>query len=257
MKWIELTSDDLEQARQQAEGVAMIPIGSIERHGPHMPLGTDTFAVLRVAEMVEALEPIVVLPVLTYTHVAVCVFHPGAIHIRQDALLNFAVCICDEVYRNGFDKIVLLHGHGGNVPLGAPILNHTLEARKPYALYSIGIGGEARLRREMQESEHAGHAGEFETSVGLYAYPDLVKMDRVQGARYDPGTELDVAPAETAVDWISRWGQMVVGEPDKATPEKGQRLLEARAATVAETLRKIKRDTVVPERLRQRRAMRI
>lgn len=257
MKWLELTSDDLAEACKHADGVAMIPLGSIERHGPHMPLGTDTLRIQRVADMVEGLEPVVVLPALPYTHVPMCVFQPGAIHIRQEALLQFAVCICDEVYRNGFEKIVLLHGHGGNIPLGSSILAHTLEARKPYALYSIGIGGNAELRRQLQESEHNGHAGEFETSVGLHIHPDLVKMDRVQGAKFDPDMELDVAPAQTAVDWISRWPEMAVGEPDKATAEKGQKLLEARAAAVAETLRKVKKDTVVQGRLRQRREMSI
>ncbi|OPZ15576.1 MAG: Creatinine amidohydrolase [candidate division BRC1 bacterium ADurb.BinA364] len=256
MKWLELTSVDLERAREETQGVAMIPAGSLERHGPHLPLGTDTLSVQAVADRVEQLEAVVVLPVLPYTHVPPCVFHPGAIHIKQKILLDFVTNICDEVYRNGFEKIAILHGHGGNVPLQQAILPHMLEERKPYALYSIGLGGDPELRKRIMESPFDGHAGEGETSSILHLRPDLVKMERIQGVRFDPAEELDVAPATTAVDWICRWNEMAVGEPDKATAEKGRLMLESRAQQVAETLRKIKRDTALLERMRQRRAMR-
>ncbi|MCX7011805.1 MAG: creatininase family protein [Candidatus Sumerlaeota bacterium] len=259
MKWMELTAEDFEEARREAEGVAMLPIGSLERHGPHLPVGCDTFAIQRVADLVEAVEPVVVLPALPYTHVAVCVFHPGAIHIRQNALIEFVTCICDEVYRNGFEKIVLLHGHGGNIPLNSSILAHTLEARKPYALYSINIGSEeeTRVRREIMESKTFGHAGEGETSCMLHIAPGLVKAERIRGRVFEPSPALDVAPAQTPVDWIARWPEMAVGEPELGTAEKGRRLIEAHVEAAVRAIRKIKKDTVVLEHLRRRGAMRL
>jgi len=252
MKWLELTSEDLPRACKKAKGVAMIPVGSLERHGPHMPLGTDTLVAGRIADMVAEREPVVVLPTIPYTCVAQCKYHPGAVHVLTDVLVRHLSCICDEVYRNGFDKIVLLHAHGGNVPMSQTILLRVLETERKYALYSFApLTGVVGSLRHILESTHTGHACELETSIGLALFPELIKMNRVKGKKFERSNRPDVGGAATPVSWIAAWPGMTVGEPQKGTAEKGKKFVEAWVKAVVEGIRKIKKDKVVPEHLRR------
>jgi creatinine amidohydrolase len=255
MHWIELTSDDLARARTEADGVALVPIGSIERHGPHLPLGCDTHVATAVADRVAAAEPVVVLPTIPYTFVSQCIFQPGAVHIKGSVLVDHLACICDEMHRNGFSKIALMHAHGGNMPMSHGILHHALEERKPWAVYSIPpLAGTHDVIRELRETEHFGHAGEIETSVALALFPELCRMERTEGALSAPSGRPDLGVAETAVDWIAEWPGMMCGEPAKASAEKGERIVAAWVDAIVDALRRIKADDTVPEHHRRARA---
>ena len=246
MNWHDITSDQFAEAREQTGGVALIPIGSTERHGPHLPLGCDTLVGAGVAARVAALEPVVVLPVMGYTWVPQPSFQPGAIGIKSNLLLDWLTCVLDEIHRNGFGKIVLMHCHGGNIPMSATILGHVLEERKAYSLYSIPPFAGADVR-EVLETGDWGHACEIETSVALALFPDLVRMELVGHRTFPAVPGLDVGAAQTPVDWIARYPTCCVGEPQAATAEKGERLVGMWVDGVVDALRKIKADTVVPQ----------
>jgi creatinine amidohydrolase len=255
VKWIELTSDQLAEARERAGGVALIPVGSLERHGPHLPLGCDTLAAERIAEQVAALEPVVVLPVMAYTYVPQPTFQPGAINVKSSLLLDFLTTVLDEIHRNGFGKIVLLHAHGGNIPMSQTILQHVLEEGKPYALYSLPPWAGARLN-EIRETAEVGHACELETSVALALFPELVRLEFVDDQTFPARKDLDVGVAQTPVDWIARYPTCCTGEPQAASAEKGQRLVRMWVDNVVEALRKIKQDQVVPQWMARTREIR-
>ena len=246
MKWLELTAEQLPEAREKADGVAMIPIGSIERHGSHLPMGCDTLIVQRIAQEVEAREPVVVLPVMTYTFVPQPTYELGAVSVKSSVLLQYLAAILDEVHRNGFGKIVLLHGHGGNIPMSDAILQYVIEESKQYALYSIPPWGGAKLD-EVQETNEVGHACELETSIALAICPKLVHLDAIKHQQTFPADkDLDVGVAQTPVDWIARYPTCCTGDPLAATVEKGKSLKWMWVDNVVETLQKIKRDQVVP-----------
>ncbi len=254
MKWMELTSDDLGEACNQAQGVAMIPVGSLERHGPHLPLGCDAIIIDHVAEQIAAQEPIVVMPTIPYTFVAQCRYHPGAVHIQSDVLLEHLTCICDEIHRNGFSKIIMLHGHGGNVPMSQSILYHVLETGREYAVYSIPpFAGKMDEITPLLETEHYGHAGEMETSVALAVMPELIRLERTADKYWGPSgkSELDPKAVQTPVTWIAEWGEMVCGGPDQATIAKGRAILDLWIEGAVEVIRKVKSDEVVPEFMRR------
>jgi creatinine amidohydrolase len=249
--WIRNTVDTIGELRKACGGVALIPLGSIESHGPHLPLGCDPIKTDNLVSQVIALEPAAVLPTLHYTYVAAARALPGAIHIRSDTLMDYVEQICDEIHRNGFDKIVLLHGHGGNTSLNTMFCDRMLEREKPYAVYSLSA--QAGLWDEMQktkESREWGHACEWETSMALMACPELVRLDALQGKTFPAAPGPDTGSALTAVDWIARHPEMAVGEPQCASREKGARWLAMAANGVAEHLRKIKNDTRTLEAIR-------
>jgi creatinine amidohydrolase len=245
MKWLELTAEQLPEARDRADGVAMIPIGSIERHGSHLPMGCDTLIVQRIAEEVEAREQVVVLPVMTYTFVPQPMYQMGAINVKSALLLDYLATVLDEVHRNGFGKLVLLHAHGGNIPMSQAILQYVIEESKPYALYSIPPWAGAKLD-EVQETPEVGHACELETSIALAVCPELVHMEAISHQQTFPADkDLDVGVAQTPVDWIARYPTCCTGDPLAATVEKGKLLKQMWVDNVVDTLRKIKRDQVV------------
>jgi creatinine amidohydrolase len=248
MRWIELTTTEFEAARERAGGVALIPVGSIETHGPHLPVGCDTLVIERVADLAAAEEPVVVLPVMAYTWSPQARRHPGAITIQSTHLVAMLEDLCDEIYRNGFTKIALLHGHGGNVPMDYLMPAHMVERGKPYAIYSIGpwAGTDRELMAREQQRAPTGHACHMETSSIWPVRPDLVKLENLEGEDIAPRPGPQVGAAQTGIGWIERFPYGVIGNPRLASRELGEELIGSWAKGVADILRKIKADEVTP-----------
>jgi len=250
--WIRNTEYDLKDLRRASKGVAVLPLGSIESHGPHLPLGSDTLTIAHMLERVIAKETVAVLPVLPYSYVGEARMLPGAIHVPSHILMDQVEAICDEVHRNGFDKIVLLHGHGGNVPLHSMFVKRMQERCKPYAVYSLPPLCNMKVDiAEIIESSEWGHACEMETSANLVFAPELVNLKRLGKKRFPAQPGPDVGGALTSVDWTARHPEMAVGDPQKATAEKGEKIISEWAKGVIDALRKIKRDRIAPVTIRR------
>src|SRR5690554_4628985 len=114
MLWEELTAPEFEKAREKAKGVCVVPFGVIEKHGTHLPLGTDMIIARRVAEDLAKEEPVVLFPYYYFGQIFEARHVPGTIAVKPDLLFGLLDEVCDEIARNGFDKIVLLNSHGGN-----------------------------------------------------------------------------------------------------------------------------------------------
>jgi creatinine amidohydrolase len=241
--WIRNTVETIATLREASGGVALLPLASIESHGPHLPLGCDPIKTDNLVRLVAARETVAVLPTLHYTFVAAARALPGAIHIRSDILMDYTEQICDEVHRNGFHKIVLLHGHGGNTALNTMFCDRMLEREKPYAVYSLSAqAGRWDEMQKTKESGEWGHACEWETSMAMTACPELVRLDVLNGRTFPGVPGPDVGSALTAVDWIARHPEMAVGDPAAASREKGERWLAMAVEGVVDHLRKIKKD---------------
>jgi creatinine amidohydrolase len=252
MKWLELAATDFDEALGESAGVVLIPVGSIEIHGPHLPVGCDTLIVERFVEMVAEQEPVVVAPVMAYTMAPVARLHPGGVSLPPELLVEHLQKVCDELARNGFSKIILVHAHGGNVPMHQMTLATTLDRAKPYSLYSIPpLAGAGDTIAKLMESEEYGHACEIETSLALYVFPHLCHMDRVRGKIYPRQRDLDVGPAATPVDWAAHYPHYAVGDASKASAEKGEKIMKAWVDSVVDVVRKVKQDEVV-ERIMER-----
>ena len=240
MKWLELAATDFSSALQKSKGVVLVPIGSIEIHGPHLPVGCDTLIVARLVEKVAECEPVVIAPVMAYTMAPVAKLHPGGISLPPELLVEHLQKVCDELARNGFNKIVLVHAHGGNVPMHQMTLATTLDRAKPYSLYSIPpLAGTSEVIAKLKESEEHGHACEVETSLALHLFPELCIMERVHGKVYQRQQNLDVGPAATPVDWAASYPHYAVGNASKASAEKGEKIMNAWVDTVVDIVRKV------------------
>jgi creatinine amidohydrolase len=174
---------------------------------------------------------------------------PGGVVIKRDLAFALLENICDEMYRNGLDKIILISGHGGN-RFFLPLFVQTLpEKSKPYVVYFADLPV-VPLDETILEHPENGHACEAETSLIRHIDDDIVKMDQAppqpftNARRNRPIAE---AGGYTQVDWYAMYPHMYVGDARKATAEKGEALFAYRIAALVNLIRAVKVDTVSAE----------
>lgn len=243
MEWAESAYPDLKDADKERT-VVVLPVGSLEVHGPHLPLGLDTLVIHRVAvEAARRSPPAIVLPPLFYAYVPENRHFPGAISLSGSTFLKLLEEVCDEVYRNGFKRILILNGHGGNRRPLSFFVREMQERGKRYLLYVAvePMEGLEKVIEEIRETWPVGHACELETSLALYLFPHLCKIERVKGPA-KLGPEHVVEGAQTMADWVSYAIEGYIGDPKAATPEKGCKLFDAWVQKVAELIERIRRD---------------
>ena len=218
--------------------VLIVPFGTVEAHGTHLPLNTDTLvireAVRRVAErnMSVFMAPPIQYGVCTSTGP-----HPGTIGISASSLRLLASDIVKSGYAQGFRNIILVSGHGGSIHVSAlkevaEELVARLEGIKmaAFSIYEV-IGREAA---EIAETKGDSHAGELETSLVLHLAPRLVKGRSKE--------EYPDFPRPLVVkDKLKYWPGAVWGDPGKATAEKGERLFNAMVEKLEEVAGRLER----------------
>ncbi len=146
MQWENLTSLDFVAAVVACEGVGVLPIGVIEPHGPHLPLGTDMFESHTVACRAAELEPAIVFPAYPYGINHESAHLPGSVVFRREVVLALLENVCDEMARQGLTKIVILSGHGGNRHLLPLFVQTLVEKDKAYTVYDAHPARDAGAR---------------------------------------------------------------------------------------------------------------
>jgi len=247
--WEELTAGGLLEAAREAGGVCLLPVGSLEKHAEHLPVGTDTLVVHRLCIEAARVEPAVVFPPQHLAAVSELRCHPGAVSIPSDLLLRVWERLCDEIARNGFRKIVLVNGHGGNRYILPQLIFECLNRRKAYALYLPRVSNDPDLARRLLETDYHAHACECETSVVMHLMGDLVEAEKIGALDGRPQRDFDIGDVYTSVDWYSNHPTNYAGDARPASAEKGKALFEDRVRCLAEIVGTIKRDQRVPERL--------
>ncbi len=243
-----LTSLDFVTAVQTCQGVGLIPIGVLEAHASHLPLGTDMFTAHFVACRAAEQEPIIVFPQHPYSINHETAHLPGGVVIRRELAFALLENICDEMYRNGLHKIILISGHGGNRHF-LPLFVQTLpEKSNPYVVYYADLPVVPEDETIIEHPEN-GHACEAETSMICYINDSLVKMDQVPPQPFtnlQRNQPVEQAGGYSQVDWYAQYPHMYVGDAHKATAEKGEKLLAYRIQLLVDLIRAVKADTAAP-----------
>ncbi|MEF8874008.1 MAG: creatininase family protein [Candidatus Thermoplasmatota archaeon] len=232
IKWGEMNRWQLEQ-RAELIDTAILPLGSLEQHGPHLPLDTDRFdAEYIVEEAVERLDsprPLI-LPTIPYGVSDHHMGFPGTVTVDSETLQDLIVNIGRSVIQHGFRKLFVLTGHGGNE---AAVKTTARKLKKETGLdvYIDSFDLMDPEKDELVESENDVHAGEFETSLVLAVREDLVDERTIPEKEMDfpdPKLEFEHEP-EFPFAWnthdLTRTG--VLGDAEKASKEKGEELWEA------------------------------
>ncbi|MGD9056538.1 MAG: creatininase family protein [Desulfobacterales bacterium] len=192
--WLQnLTWEDVKQKAIESQGTIILPIGSTEQHGAHLPVGTDTMVANAIAEAAALKADILVAPPLWFGWSPHHLVLPGTITIRAEVLIEVAFDMIKSLSRHHFDKFILLNGHR---IVNVAWMQIAAERAKRELGVKVIIFDPAYMSKEftgdMQWGE-VGHAEEIEGSHMWHCYPDLVKMDRAQDNphQHDPIYHVD------------------------------------------------------------------
>ncbi len=247
-RWDELTASDWPKALEQSASTCILPIGILEKHGPHAPLGTDLIQVREWAARVTKKEYAVVFPDYFYGQIYEAKHQPGTFALPSKLVWELLEATCEEIARNGFKKIVILNGHGGNPNLLGYFVQAQLERRHDYVVYSYDPFSQPDLDEKVskiRKSDAANdlHAGEWETSALLYLRPDLVKLERATDESGENQKRLSLPNVYTAIWWYAGFPNHYAGEGAKATRELGELMTEYHIEALVKALRAVKADT--------------
>jgi len=250
VQWEELTASDFPEAVERSKGVCVVPIGVIEKHGPHLPLGTDVIAARAISVRAAEQEYAVVLPSYWFGQIFEAKHRPGCIALRESLLTPLLQGVCDEIARNGFGKILIVNGHGGNNSWLNYFTQIQLDLRREYVVYVVSAEGfikDDALLREVQTRRKAtgeAHAGEVETSVIMAIRPELVQIQRTgEEDAQAQGRLKHLRGVTTGIWWYADFPNHYAGDAQKASAELGERVLEAAAAGLADVIGAVKEDT--------------
>ena len=223
--------------------VCIVPCGAVEQHGPHLPLDVDLVCPTGVAKGAGEIAPekMLVLPIIAYGYTGHVMDFPGTINSDYQNFMNHVLDVTRSLAYHGFKKIILLNGHGSNMPnlnLVARRTNLETDAECILAAWWQLLNVDKEFMTKWRESKFPGgcaHACELETSMYLYLDEDNVRKDKIKSEpisfneENNPFNYIDLmcqGPA-TIVSWTSSYTQSgVQGEAELATKEKGKAAYE-------------------------------
>lgn len=232
-RYADLTWPEM-KAAIAAQKVVILPVGTVEDHGPHLPLDTDNFLVTNVCEEVARRAPddALVMPTVQYGFNEHHIDFPGTIAIDLDHMIDYCLDITKSVAYHGFQKILVVSGHGSNTAICDLVARKTVIGTNALAascMYKV-FGHE--VEAEVIETP-ASHACEWETSLYLGVDPERVQMDKAVREFHPIKSEFmyrgnrKVAPVSMMEWWSTFTESGIVGDPTLATAEKGQKVFNA------------------------------
>jgi creatinine amidohydrolase len=247
VKWEDLTATDFPRAVAKAKNVCIVPIGVIEKHGPHLPLGTDVMAARAVATRAAEQEYAVVFPWYYFGQIYEARHEPGCIAVSPDLMTPLLTSMCGEIARNGFEKIVILNGHGGNNAWLDYFCQLQLAQEKGYTVYVPPLGAmDPKVAKEIaarRKTDFGGHADEVESSWMMAIRPDLVKPEYIKLENGLPRRKLkDLGRVHTGIWWYADFPTHYAGDAASANAELGELALEGKVKAIVAALRAVKKD---------------
>jgi creatinine amidohydrolase len=238
-EWASQTAPDIRDVGERDGSVAVVPVGSVEQHGDHLPVVTDTLlcdAIARLgAERVGDDVPLLVTPPLWTGLSPHHLDFGGTITFGVETMLAVLRDVAASVLDNGFDAILFLNGHGGNAAiLGTAVTKIGTEFPDAQVLTITYFELAAPFVDEYRESDVGGmaHGGEFETSLMLHLRPDLVREDHAAATYLDDPYDLrrkdlfEGGPLSIYRSFREYSDSGAIGDPDHATAEKGSALYD-------------------------------
>jgi creatinine amidohydrolase len=242
-KWEELTAADFRRGVEQSKGTCVLPFGILEKHGPHLPLGTDLLNVRYASLQAVAQEYAVVFPEYYFGQIFEAKHEPGTVAYSLELQLKLLQETTDEMARNGCKKILIVNGHGGNEYLLTLFAQSQMDKPHDYVVYVLD--GE-RSKQGGPGKKSTGidyHAGENETSNTMVSHPDLVHLDRAASESGADQKRVNLPEdVYTGIWWYARFPNHYSGDGSVATKELGEWNMKNWIEAIVEALRAAKAD---------------
>ena len=223
----------------------ILPTAAIEQHGHHLPLATDTLIgnllLGHALELLPAEMPVYALPSVCYGKSNEHIGFPGTMALSAATFMAVIRDLGASIAASGFKKVVLYNTHGGNTSLDDVMARDLRAEFGLRTFYLSGAGGAKFEGIGAQERAYGFHAGEFETAMLLYGTPELVKTDQYTVnyiAQVDAPEVLLPENGPATFAWLTRdiAPSGVMGDPNPATAENGEKWVKAAAVKVAAAL---------------------
>ena len=241
-RYEKLTWPEIEDAVDDGQ-VCIVPCGAVEQHGPHLPLDVDLVCPTGIARGAGEQIPdkLLVLPIVAYGYTGHVMDFPGTINNDFEHFMHHVLDITKSLAYHGFKKIILLNGHGSNMPnldLVARRANLETDAECVLVAWWHLLNVDKEFFPRWRQSKFPGgcaHACELETSLYMYLDGDNVRTDKIKNGTISFNEEnspfswvdLFAAGPATVISWTSSYSESgVLGEPELATPEKGREVYE-------------------------------
>lgn len=238
--WEELTMPAFAEWRGKTQTV-ILPVGSVEEHGPHLPLGTDAFHALEVARRLAAVRPVLVAPPLYYGLCRSTREHPGTISISSGVLRTLVLDLGREFFRQGLRNLVIISGHAGGTHMaaitdaGEQLLEELPESQVAVVNILDLLREVLAARPDLVTTKGDAHAGEVETALMLAIHPHLVKGSAP--------AEWPAFPKYILVREKQRfWPGGVWGDPARAGARQGEQILTAEVERLSEVIAALEKD---------------
>jgi creatinine amidohydrolase len=242
-RWEELTGEEFVQAIHRAQGTCLLPFGILEKHGAHLPIGTDLLNVRHISLAATQQEYAVVFPEYYFGQIFEAKQQPGTVAYSLALQLQLLQETTDEMARNGCKKLLIVNGHGGNEHLLPLFAQAQMAQPHDYVVYVLWPMAKEATGRPVQKDKVDMHGGESETSRTLISRPDLVHMDR---AKSESGKDLarQSLPEDvyTGIWWYARFPNHYSGDGSLASKTLGEFDVKTMVNQIVEAVKAIKAD---------------
>ena len=250
-RYEELTAPDFVQAVEKSGKTCILPIGVFEKHGPHLPIGTDLFTAREFAIRAADKEYTVVYPWYYFSQINEAKHQPGTIAYSPELIWKILQETLNELARNGFDKIIIVNGHGGNNAFLNFFGMAQLSERRSYSLYWFRPSDDPEVAKKVEEltqhDPYNAHAGNEESSVEKAITPDLVHLER---AGMQSGVDQDrlknLPYVYTGIWWYASYPNHYGGDGTKANAKAGELVINSTVDQLVKMIQAVKKDEVVP-----------
>lgn len=251
-----ITFPEVKRLGASGRALTILPVGVVEEHGAHLPLGMDSFAAEVYAasaapHLEEAGYEVVVAPTINYGVARAAIDFPGTLSLEPETLRSMVVEIGRSLARHGLNKLVILNGHRDLQHMKAlDDARAILVSEKAAQVLCVGFASDPEMTaacyregvRQFYRSprpDREGHGGESETSVALHSFPELVKKEII--GQLDPNFDYDVDAfrSETKDYGSISGGRGYFGWPQAATAETGEKLVAVRGRNIANVILKV------------------
>jgi len=250
-KMEELTSPKFAKAVDLARGVCVIPLGIIEKHGPHLPLGTDLFEAREIAFNGASKEYAVVFPPYFVGQIFEAKHQPGAIAYSAELMWKMLEETCGELSRNGLKKIILVNGHGGNTSFLQFFCQSQLAKQNDYIVVLFQPGNDPINAKEIKSLKKAsldGHAGEEETSMMSFINPSLVDLAALKNESGLDQNRLSILPfGYTGIWWYAKFPNHFASDINTPNKRLGELLVTSDANQLSELIKFLKTNNTIQQ----------
>ncbi|MBE7031416.1 MAG: creatininase family protein [Ruminococcaceae bacterium] len=271
MLWENLREEEFKDAIKESKGVCIVPVGCLEKHGQHLPVGTDVIHITEIAKRAAETEPVCVFPTMYFGEKTGSGEFLGTVIFSPELRLQILKETCSEIYRNGFDKILLYNGHGGNQSMISYFMRGLLYEKTPYSVFDYSLGSDFATPKKLlnegykylttddrkvlqsynDQKKRFGHADFIEMGWVYGVRPETVRLDKIYQESNESTHLFDEFSSHrinTPFAWMADYPNSYEGDMHDGMNERIARaMVDYSIKKLAEVLKFLKNETTSDE----------